>query len=300
MLMLEKKVMKHPITVFCAGFILFLAQLALWGGMVMVQVPMAHQELASTLKLEMPGKMVPVILAHYPELNAMSYESTVEYCGYHDVLDMDINVEGITDEQVCEIIDGGLVSDTEELRGYLVQKVVSTKVDDYFVESKGQAVQLQWIGAFFILIGGFLAVAAFAVLYFGTKTFPRCLFWYSVFSAVCAFGNMISSLLCFLVVPGIVIGAAQGSAGSSFEGDVLALMDGYIREVVGGLFIWPAFIFGGLTFFFSLIAALFYVMGMYFDQDGEGGQPPSEIPGTLESGKPSKEPEPGGGSTSKN
>ncbi len=255
--------MKHPVIVFSAAFILFLAQLLVWGGIVMVQVPIAHEELASTLKLEMPEKVVPVILSYYPELNALSYESSVGYCEYKDAMGMDIDVEGITDEYVCEIIDGGLVSNTEELRDYLTRKVVAQKVDEYSVSYGPGASQFHWIGVLFILIGGFLAVAAFAVLYFGTKTFPKGLFWYSVFSAVYAFGNMVLSLLCFLILPGLVTNAAEASVEGGFESDVLVLMGHTIEQAVEGLFIEPAFIFGGMAFFFSILAALFYVMGMY-------------------------------------
>ncbi len=255
--------MRHAFLIVLAAFIIFIAQLLLWGGIVMVQAPAAHGELASALKLEMPQKVVPVILSYYPELNAMSYESSVGYCVYKDAIGMNVDVEGITDEYVCEVIDKGLVSNTEELRDYLARKVVAEKVDTYSLEYGPHATNSQLMGALFLIGGGFLAVAAFAVLYFGTKTFPKCLFWYSVLSALCAFGFMILSLLCFFILPGAVTGAAESSVEGGFESDVLALMRYTIEGVIEGLFIEPAFIFGGLAFFFSLLAALFYVMGMY-------------------------------------
>jgi len=246
----------------------------LWSGVVMVQAPAAHEELASTLKLEMPEKVVPVILSYYPELNALNYESSVGYCEYKDVIGMDIDVEGITDEYVCDIIEKGLVSDTEELREYLARKVVAEKVDAYSLEYMPHATNSQLIGVILLIVGAFLAVGAFALLYFGTKTFPKCLFWYSVLSALCAFGYMVLSVLCFFVLPGALTGAAESSVDVGFEKDVLALMKYSIEGVIEGMFIEPAFIFGGLAFFFSLLAALFYVMGMYTARADKVRKPP--------------------------
>ena len=243
----------------------------------MVQVPAAHEELASTLKLEMPQKVVPVILSYYPELNALSYEASVGYCQYKDAMNMSIDAEGITDVYVCSIIEGGLVSNTEELREYLARKVVAEKVDEQSLAYGAHASQLQLIGGVFLIIGGLLAIAAFAVLYFGTKTVPRCLFWYSVSSAVIAFGNMILSLICFLILPGVVLWAVESSIESGFESDVLVLMGGTIKQVIGELFIGPAFLFGGLAFFFSILAALFYVMGIYANRVDRKGRPPPKL-----------------------
>ena len=254
--------MKHPVMIFIAAVIIFIAQLLLWGGIIAVQAPAAQEELASTLKLEMPQKVIPVILSYYPDLNSMSYESAIGYCEYKDVLNMNIEAEGITDEYVCEIIDEGIVSNTEELREYLSRKVVAQKVDDYFGEYKSGASQFQLGGGVLILLFGILIVLAFAILFFGTKTFPKCIFWFSSINAACSFGMMVLSVVCFLIVPGAVVGSAYSSVEPGFEKDVLSLMDYAIEQSVEGLFIEPAFLFGGLAFFFSLAAVLFYLMGM--------------------------------------
>ena|GEM_PF-1032047 len=269
--------MRRHFIIISAAFIIFLAQLLLWSGIVMVQAPAAHDELASTLKLEMPSKVVPVILSYYPELNALSYESSVGYCEYKDAIGMNINVEGITDEYVCEVIENGLVSNTEELREYLARKVIAEKVDAYSLEYGPHATNSQLIGVLLLIVGGVLAVAAFAVLYFGTKTFPKCLFWYSVLSALCALGYMILSLVCFFILPGTIIGIADSSVDVGFEKDVLALMGHTIYGVIEGIFIEPAFIFGGLAFFFSLLAVLFYVMGMHAAKTDRLGKLPKEL-----------------------
>ena len=254
--------MKHPVMVFIAAVVILIAQLVAWGGIVAVQAPAAQEELASTLKLEMPQKVIPVILSYYPELNSMSYESATGYCEYKDAINMSIEAEGITDEYVCEIIDEGIVSNTEELREYLSRKVVAQKVDDYFGEYSSTASQLQLFGGALLLLFGIMMVIGFGVLFFGTKTFPKCIFWFSSFSALGCFVMMCLSVVCFLVVPGAVVESAAASVEPGFESDVLSLMDHTIKQSVEGLFIEPAFLFGGLAFFFSLAAVLFYLMGM--------------------------------------
>ncbi|MCP4646899.1 MAG: hypothetical protein GY852_04080 [bacterium] len=254
--------MKHPFLVAGAGLILILAQLLLWAGIVVYQLPSAQEELSVNLKLYVPEDVVPLILMYYPELQALTYESSVGYCEYKEVLNMDMEVEGLTDEYVCEVIDDGLVHNTYELRYYLARKVVSQKVDEYSVAYGPQVSDIGVWGLPLVLVGLLIGFGAFAIFYFATTTLPKGVFYYSVLSGAWALGFMALSGICFLLIPGVVVGQMQGSVAVGFESEVFALTKIHIQQMIEGLFLEPALIFGGMAFVFSFVSALFYLMAM--------------------------------------
>jgi len=268
--------MKQVILLLSVALIILFAQLSAWGGGMLVQMPLAENELTTSLKLESPHKILPVILAYHPELTAITYEGSLKYCEYKDQLGMDINVEGITDEYVCEIVEKGFVSDTDGLRKYLARKIVAEKIDGYSVKYSEYASNMQLIGIGCLFIGGILAIVVFAILYFGTKTFPKCLFWYSVLSALSAFSYMVLSLISFTILPGMITKQLQASVNTGFENDLMEIVKPNIESAIRGLFIENAFIFGALAFVFSILAVLFYVMGMYFSKTEKGVKPKAE------------------------
>lgn len=254
--------MKHPFVIAGAGIVLLVAQLLLWAGLVVFQLPSAQDELETSLKLYVPEKIVPLILNHYPEMGALTYESSVGYCQYKDAMEMSMEIEGITDDYVCGVIDEGLVHNTYELRYYLARKVVSQKVDEYSVAYGGQVSSVAAWGLPLIIIGLLLGIGAFAVFYFGSSTLPKGLFYYSVASAAWALGFMLLSGLLFLLVPRIAVDQMELTVAEGFESDVFALTKVHIGTMVEGLFVEPALIFGGMAFVFSFVSALFYIMSM--------------------------------------
>jgi len=254
--------MKHPFLVAGAGLILILAQILLWAGIVVFQLPSAQEELSVNLKLHMPEDVIPLILMYYPELQALTYESSVGYCEYREVLNMDLEVEGLTDEYVCEIIDDGLVHNTYELRYYLARKVVSQKVDEYSVAYGPQVSEVGGWGIPLIVVGLLVGFGAFAIFYFATSTLPRGVFYYSVLSGIWALGFMALSVVCFLLIPGVAVEQMGGSVAEGFENEVFELTKIHIYKMVEGLFLEPALIFGGMAFVFSVVSALFYLMSM--------------------------------------
>ena len=254
--------MKHPFLVAGAGLILILAQLLLWTGIVVFQLPSAQEELAVNLKLHMPEDVVPLILMYYPELQSLTYESSVGYCEYKEILKMDLEVEGLTDEYVCGVIDDGLVHNTYELRYYLARKVVSQKVDEYSVAYGPQVSEIGVWGIPLIIVGMLIGFGAFAIFYFATTTLPKGLFYYSVLSGIWALGFMALSVVCFLLFPWVAIGQMEQSVELGFESEVFALTEIHVHRMIEGLFVEPALIFGGMAFVFSFVSALFYLMSM--------------------------------------
>lgn len=254
--------MKHPFIIAGAGLMLIVAQLLLWAGLVVFQLPSAQDELETNLKLHMPWKMVPLIMSYYPELEALTYESSVGYCQYKDAMQMNMEIEGITDEYVCGIIDDGLVHNTDELRYYLARKVVSQKVDEYSVAYGGQVSAVAAWGLPLMIAGMLLGIGVFAVFYFGSSTLPKGLFYYSVVSASWALGFMLLSGLLFLLAPGITVDQMELNVAEGFESEVFGLTKVHIVTMVEGLFVEPALIFGIMAFVFSFVSALFYLMSM--------------------------------------
>ena len=231
-------------------------------GLIVFQLPGAQNELATDLKLNMPEKVTPLILSYYPELQALTYESSVGYCEYKEVLNMDLEVEGLTDEYVCEVIDDGLVHNTFELRYYLARKVVSQKVDEYSAVYGPQVSEAGGWGLPLIVVGVLIGIGAFAVFYFATTGIPKALFYYGIFSGIWALGFMVLSVICFLALPGLVTSNMAENIEPGFEADVFELTEIHIHRMIEGLFIEVALVFGGMAFVFSFVSALFYVMSM--------------------------------------
>lgn len=243
-----------------AGIMLIVAQLMVWGGLTLFQLPGLKNEITTTIKIQLPEKIIPLVLSHYPELEAMTYQSSVNYCAYRENLDMDFEAEGITDDYVCGIIDQGLVQNTEELRHYLAREVVSQKVDEYALLYGSEISRIAGAWIPLALIGMVLALFAFAITYFGTTTIPKGIFYYFLMSGIWGMGFMMLSILCFFLVPWLVEGQAENYVEGGFELAVLRSALPYVQSSIEGLFLVNALVFGGGAFVFSFVAALSYIM----------------------------------------
>ncbi|MBD3389814.1 hypothetical protein GF415_02550 [Candidatus Micrarchaeota archaeon] len=252
--------MRNPLLVGAAGIMLIVAQLMVWGGLSLFQLPGLKNEVAATIKVRLPEKIIPLVLSHYPELEAMTYQSSVNYCAYRENLDMDFESEGITDDYVCGVIEQGLVQNTEELRHYLARKVVSQKVDEYTLRYGPEISRIAdaWIPL--ALIGMVLAFFAFAIIYFGTTTIPKGIFYYSLMSGMWGMGFVVLSVLCFFLVPWLIEGQAENYVRGEFELAVLRSALPYVQSSIEGLFLLNALVFGGGAFLFSFVAAISYIM----------------------------------------
>lgn len=254
--------MDNPYLIAAAAVFLFVAQLCLAASILAYEIPGAQTSLANGIKADLPPEVIPVLISYYPQLNALTYESAVEYCKYKTYLAMDLNAEGITSEYVCEIVEGGLVSNTDELRLFLARKVVEGKVDQLLGIYGPQVGQLEGFLAPIVVVGAILAILAFAACFFGSETFPKCAFYYSLFSGVLALGNMLLMGLAFFLSPSIVMGKAGEIAGAGIGKDVLSLMSGDITGAVEGIFVAPILVFGVLSFIFGVAAVLSYMMSI--------------------------------------
>jgi hypothetical protein len=254
--------MKHPFVIAGAGVMLMFAQFLLWAGLMAFQLPSAQDELETDLKLHVPEKIIPLIMNYYPELEALTYERSVGYCEYRGAMEMGMDVEGITDDYVCGVIEDGLVHNTFELRYYLARKVVAKKVDEYSLAYGGQISSIAAWGLPLMLIGLLLGTGAFAVFYFGSSTLPKGLFYYSLASAAWALGFMLLSGLLFFLAPWIAVDQMELAVAEGFEANVFALTKVHITAMIEGLFVEPSLIFGGIAFVFSFISALLYIMSM--------------------------------------
>lgn len=239
---------------------LILAQLMVWGGLTLFQLPGVQNEIVTSIKIQLPEKIIPLVLSHYPELEAMTYQSSVNYCAYRQNLEMDFEAEGITDDYVCGVVEQGLVQNTEDLRHYLARKVVSQKVDEYNLLYGPEISRMAGAGIPLAIIGMVLAFFAFAITYFGTTTLPKGIFCYFLMGGVWGIGFMALSIICFFLVPWIVEGQAENCAEGEFELAVLRSALPYVYSSVKGIFIVNALVFGGGAFIFSLVAALSYIM----------------------------------------
>ncbi|MEM4272696.1 MAG: hypothetical protein QXH30_03825 [Candidatus Bilamarchaeaceae archaeon] len=245
------------------ALMLLLAQACLCISLIFFQLPGAQEALADSIKAGLPPKMVPMLISYYPELNAFTYESASEYCRYQQHSGAGMEAGGITDEYVCQLVEGGIVTDTAGLRLFLARKVVEQKVDEMSAVYGPPIAYCNGLAPFIGAGGAIFAVVGFALFFFGSRDVPECAFLFSLFSGISAFIIMIAMGIGFLAAPAIVLAKAGEIAGSGgLERDVLSVMSGDIKEAIEGIFVIPMLLFGALSLLFAFFAFIFYVMGM--------------------------------------
>lgn len=256
--------MKNAALTAMAAIIIMAGQSLLWVGIVAFELPGAQSSLVKELKAELPEKIVPVLLAYFPQLDALTYENAHAYCNSTGTAaGGGFEVEGIDDEYVCGIIEDGFVLDTGELRLYLARQVVNSRLDGYSAAYSQTAKDASLAAIPLTLIAFMCAAAAAALAYLGTSGIWRAGFWYCASGGAWAAMNALFSLLCMLFAPGMIMGHAESELASDALGrDIFSLVRETADGKIGELFMLPLILFTLAALICGAAAVIFYAAGM--------------------------------------
>ncbi len=200
--------------------------------------------------------MVPILVAHEPQLGTVTYENTAAYCTTPGRQPMEI--AGITDEYTCSLIENNYVGNTDELRLRLARKLISIKIDEVMASYGMELAYLHSMllpAAALFLLSGFLA---FTLYYFSSKTLVEAALSVSFFTALFSFFLLMLCALLFLILPPAIMNSAKDHAALPLHTDLITASEDLVAELVVELLLPPAVFFGLLSLFSVLLAAALY------------------------------------------
>lgn len=230
---------------------------ALFAVLIMLMLPGVQHSLIQKAHDVYAPRMVPVLLAHEPQLSTLTYDNTAAYCSYKPP-GVSMEFGGISDEYVCSLIENDYVSDTDGLQLRLAQALVSNKIDEimaiYGPELAGIQSRLVPAAAIFILA----MFLAFPFLYFGSKNLVELAFNTSATVAMFSFMALLLSALALFLLPSQIIAYAKASASTPLYTDLIAISRDLISESVAELLLPPIILFGLISLVSGLSSAAFF------------------------------------------
>ncbi|MDD2655650.1 MAG: hypothetical protein PHQ80_03205 [Candidatus ainarchaeum sp.] len=245
------------------GFLfLGIALFSLFAATLIFALPGAKSSLLEIANDEYAPRMVPIMLAHEPQLSTLTYENTAAYCR-HDGPGVSQEFAGISDEYVCSLIQNNYVSNTEELRLRLARALISIKADGITADYGMQIASFQ---SYLLPLAAACVISAFlsfTFVYFGSKGMLGLAFSLASAAAAISFIIFLISVLSFFLLPPYLISMAKGNASTPFEMDLISASQDLVAQVVGEVFLIPMALFGILSIASGLSAssAYYYLTG---------------------------------------
>lgn len=249
----------RPLLKAAGAFFLGFAFLALFITLVLVLIPPTEEELIRKAKEDYPPQLMPILLAHKPEINSVTYENTVSYCSITPTEFTSTEIGGITDDYTCEVVEKGYVSDTEELRMHLLRKMIAIQIDEIRAQ---YGMDLAKVPTYTIIAAVVFIIAIFAAfpfLYFGADGLPDMAFAVALLCAMFGFGYFVLSILLFFLLPGVIEDVALGYAYEPLHEDLISVAMPAVDEAVQGLFLPPMLLFGLCMLASSFATAAFFM-----------------------------------------
>jgi len=239
------------------AMLLGISLFALFAMLIILLLPGIQHSLIQKAHDVYAPRMVPILLAHEPQLSTLTYDNTAAYCS-SNIPGISMEFGGISDDYVCSLIENNYVSNTEELQLRLAQTLVSNKIDEimaiYGPELASIQSKLVPAVAIFIL---FLFLS-FPFLYFGSKNLVELAFNISVIVAMFSFMVLFLSALALFLLPSQIIAYAKASASTPLYTDLITISRDLISESVAQLLLPPIIIFGLISLVSGLSAAAFF------------------------------------------
>jgi hypothetical protein len=230
---------------------------ALLSVILILLLPGAESSLIHKANDEYAPRMVPILLAHEPQLSTLTYDNTAAYCRSKPP-GVSMEFGGISDEYACSLIENNYVSNTEELRLRLARELVSAKTGEimasYGSGLAGIHARLPALVAV-LIISLFLS---FPFLYFGSRNLVELCFNISALTALFSFIILVLAALAFFLLPSYLISFAKEKATTPLETDLITVSADLVSESVGELLLPPIIIFGFLSLASGLSSASFY------------------------------------------
>lgn len=240
------------------GAVLFgISFVALFAVIFIFLLPGVETSLIHKANDEYAPRMIPILLAHEPQLSTLTYDNTASYCRSKPPGAI-MEFGGISDEYVCSLIQNNYVGNTEELQLRLARQLISIKVDEimasYGSELAGIHSQLMTMLIIFV-VSLFLS---FPFLYFGSRNLVELCFNLSALAAVFSFIILMLSALAFFLLPSYLISFAKEKASTPLETDLVTVSSDLVSASVGELLLPPIVVFGLLSLVSGLSSAAFY------------------------------------------
>ncbi len=248
-----------PLLKAAGALFLGFAFLALFMVLVLVFIPATEEELIRKAKEDYPQQLMPILVAHKPEINSVTYENTLAYCSVTQTGLTDTEIGGVTDDYACGIMDKGYVSNTEELRMHLLRRLIAIQIDEIRAQ---YGMEIARVPTYTLIaaVAFVLAIfAAFPFLYFGSETLPEMAFALAVLCAMFSFCYFALSILLFFLLPGMIEGIALGYAYEPLHEDLISVAMPAVDEAVQGLFLPPMLLFGLCMLASSFASAAFFI-----------------------------------------
>ena len=248
-----------PLLKAAGALFLGFAFLALFMVLVLVFIPATEEELIRKAKEDYPQQLMPILIAHKPEINSVTYENTVSYCAVTPTEFTDTEIGGVTDDYTCEIMGKGYVSNTEELRMHLLRKMIAIQIDEIRAQ---YGMDIAKVPTYTIIAAVAFVIAIFAAfpfLYFGSDALPDMAFAAALLCAMFSFGYFVLSILLFFLLPGAIEGVALGYAYEPLHEDLISVAMPAVDEAVQGLFLPPMLLFGLCMLASSFATAAFFM-----------------------------------------
>lgn len=239
---------------FLCGAIAFFS---LFAAILVFMLPGAQASILHKANDEYAPRIVPILIAHEPQLSTLTYDNTAAYCRHRQPgISMDFG--GISDDYVCSLIQNNYVSNTEELQLRLARALISNKVDDIIANYGMQIAGLQSYLLPLLAATIICAFLSFTLIYFGSKDMLGLAFSISSSSAAFSFAIFLISVLSFFMLPPYLISMAKENVSTPLEQDLITASQDLVADVVGEILLPPMVLFGLLSIVCGLSAASFY------------------------------------------
>ena len=240
------------------GAVLFgISFLALFAVILIFLLPGVETSLIHKANDEYAPRMVPILLAHEPQLSTLTYDNTVAYCQYKPP-GVSMEFGGISDEYVCSLITNNYVSNTEELQLRLARQLISIKIDDIMASYGSELAGIHSQLITMLIVSVVSLFLSFPFLYFGSRNLVELCFNLSALAALFSFVILMLSALAFFLLPSYLISFAKEKAATPLETDLVTVSSDLISESVGELLLPPIVVFGLLSLASGLSSTAFY------------------------------------------
>lgn len=235
-----------------------MAFLCIFSAMLIFMLPGAKQSIIEKAYNQYAPRMVPILLAHEPQLSTLTYDNTASYCTGRAHHGASMEFGGISDVYVCSLIENRYVTSTQELQLRLARELISIKSEDIMVNYGLEIARLQSRLLPLLAASIICAFLSFTFLYFGSRDLLRLAFSAASSAAIFSFIIFLICAISLFLLPPFLVGMAKDGASTLLEKDLVAASQGPVSETAGEFFLPPMLFFGLLSVVLGLSASSLY------------------------------------------
>lgn len=235
-----------------------LALLCLFSAILIFMLPGAKQSIIEKAYSQYAPRMVPILLAHEPQLSTLTYDNTASYCAARGHHGSSMEFGGISDAYVCSLIENQYVTSTHELQLRLARELISIKSEEIMLNYGLEIARLQSILLPLLAASVACAFLSFTFLYFGSRDLLRLAFSAASPASIFSFAIFLICAISLFLIPPFLVGMAMENVPTLLERDLIAASQDLISETARGFFLPPMLLFGFLSLVLGLSASSLY------------------------------------------